>query len=350
MKIFRKILSAFLTAAVAIGAVSAGAVTASAEGADDYQISRKNMTDGSYCVQITTKSFFTIDLTAYRLEDHVITAEYFCKDNTYKFTLDYIGRFPYPIFHIDDEMTTDKNLFDYKWDTTWVDGTAINSDIFLYAKTPEYVKDLKTCSSVRITCSDKSNTRVMLEDTTVKMSTSSADKDDSSSKSETKDVSTLSFHNVKNYTYTGKNRKTDIVVKDGSKILVKGTDYTLKYKNCKEIGTASVTVIGKGDYTGEKTLTYKILPKRTTLSAKKTGKNEVKLTWKKIAGADKYEIFYSKSGGQYKKLATASSKRKSVTLSGFNFEKYSYKFKVRAYSVEDGEYYYGSFSDIVKVK
>lgn len=349
MKIIRKMLSAFLTAAVIIGTICTGAITAGAETASDYKVSSKNMENGSYCVQVTTASFFTIDLTAYRLTDHTITAEYFCDKNTYKFTLDYIDRFPYPIFHINDEMSTDKNLFDYSWDTTWVDGEAINSDIFLYAKTSEYIKDLKTCSSVRITCGDKVNTRVMLEDTTIELKKNAAD-DSSEQEPEIKDVSSLSFHNIKNYTYTGSNRKSTITVKDGNYTLVKGVDYTLKYKNCKNIGTASVTVIGKGDYTGEKTLTYKILPKKTTLSSKKIDKDTAKLWWKKTAGAEKYEIFYSKNGGQYKKLATVSSGKRTVTLSGFNFEKYSYKFKVRAYAVDDGEYYYSSLSEAVKVK
>lgn len=348
MNLFKKMLSAFLSATVIIGTLCAGAVTAGAEEHENYKVTKKTTADEAYCIQIISSSPFTIDLTSHRLADHIITFEYFCNKNTYKYTLDYMDRSPYPVFHINDELVNDTTDFEYKWDSVWVDEKTVNSEISLYAKTAKYINDLKTCSSIRVTCKDKKNTRVTEEDTTISLKKNSAGKD--SEADTAKDISSLNFHNVKNFTYTGGYRKADVVVKDGDKILVKGTDYSLKYRNCKNIGTASVTITGKGSYTGEKTLTYKILPKKPVIKAAKTDSDTIKLTWNKTTGADKYEIYISKNGGQYKKLATTSGKRTSVTLSGFDLKKYNYKFKIRACTEDDGQYYYSPLSQAAKVK
>ncbi len=61
------------------------------------------------------------------------------------------------------------------------------------------------------------------------------------------------------YTYDGTEKKPSVTIKDGSETLVNGTDYTLSYANNKNIGTASVTATGKGDYTGTKTLYFAIV-------------------------------------------------------------------------------------------
>ena len=59
--------------------------------------------------------------------------------------------------------------------------------------------------------------------------------------------------------YTGKAVKPNIIVKLGSKTLVKGTHYKVSYADNKRIGTASVTVKGKGNYKGKVTKTFKIV-------------------------------------------------------------------------------------------
>lgn len=60
-------------------------------------------------------------------------------------------------------------------------------------------------------------------------------------------------------TYTGKAFEPDVIVKDGETTLVKDTDYTLSYANNINAGTATVTVTGKGNYTGtNSTCTFEI--------------------------------------------------------------------------------------------
>ena len=94
---------------------------------------------------------------------------------------------------------------------------------------------------------------------------------------------------VSNAVYTGKSLKPDVTITDGSYKLVKGTDYTLSYKNNKSIGKATITVKGKGDYSGSKKVTFKIVPKTPVLSAATSGK-KITLSWAKITGAANYEI------------------------------------------------------------
>ena len=42
------------------------------------------------------------------------------------------------------------------------------------------------------------------------------------------------------------------------KTLVAGTDYTVTYKNNVKVGTATVVITGKGNFTGTKTITFTI--------------------------------------------------------------------------------------------
>jgi hypothetical protein len=63
---------------------------------------------------------------------------------------------------------------------------------------------------------------------------------------------------VKAQTYTGKALKPAPVVKVGTRTLKSGTDYTLAYKNNTKVGTATVTVKGKGNYAGSASAKFTI--------------------------------------------------------------------------------------------
>ena len=62
------------------------------------------------------------------------------------------------------------------------------------------------------------------------------------------------------YTYDGTEKKPTVTVKDGSKTLTSGTDYTVSYSNNINVGTATVTVTGKGNYSGSKNAEFTISP------------------------------------------------------------------------------------------
>ncbi len=65
-------------------------------------------------------------------------------------------------------------------------------------------------------------------------------------------------------TYSGAAFKPSPALKNGDVKLVKGTDYTVTWKNNVNAGTASAVFTGKGNYTGTKTKTFKINPKPIT--------------------------------------------------------------------------------------
>ncbi len=60
--------------------------------------------------------------------------------------------------------------------------------------------------------------------------------------------------------YTGKALKPKVTVRLDSGMLVAGTDYTVSYSDNTNVGTATVTVTGKGDYTGAKSASFKVVP------------------------------------------------------------------------------------------
>lgn len=61
--------------------------------------------------------------------------------------------------------------------------------------------------------------------------------------------------------YTGAEIKPELIVTDGSKRLEQGKDYTVKYTNNIEVGTATIELVFQGNYTGIITETFKIQPR-----------------------------------------------------------------------------------------
>ena len=73
------------------------------------------------------------------------------------------------------------------------------------------------------------------------------------------------------YVYTGAPQKPEAVVKDGTKKLVEGTDYTVSYgTNVHVYQAATVYVEGKGNYTGTFSRNFKIQPKPIDIEDVKT--------------------------------------------------------------------------------
>lgn len=83
------------------------------------------------------------------------------------------------------------------------------------------------------------------------------------------------------YAYNGKSRRPAVTVKLGQKKLKKGTDYTVSYRNNKNIGTATVIVTGKGSYSGSAKASFTIRAKKGTSFA--VGSNKYKITGSKTA-------------------------------------------------------------------
>ena len=117
------------------------------------------------------------------------------------------------------------------------------------------------------------------------------------------------------YAYDGKAKKPGVTVKLNGKTLKNGTDYTVSYSNNTKVGTATVKIMGKGNYTGSVSKTYSIKNnfKKATISGisnkSYTGKNitqsiTVKYNGKTLKNGTDYTVSYSSN----KNIGTATVK------------------------------------------
>ena len=74
-------------------------------------------------------------------------------------------------------------------------------------------------------------------------------------------ISTLIIENIPDQIYTGIKITPDVTIKDETKTLTKGEDYSLTYSNNINVGTAQITVEGIGNYEGTKNISFNIIPK-----------------------------------------------------------------------------------------
>lgn len=150
------------------------------------------------------------------------------------------------------------------------------------------------------------------------------------------------------YTYNGNVRKPTVTVKDADrKTLVEGQDYDVIYPDGMKLpGKYEVTVLFKGNYLGEKKLSFTIKPKATTgLKAKTQDTKTITLSWSKTTGAAGYAVYkYNSNTKKYERIKiTASSSYKATALNAGS----TYKFKVRPYTkAEDGTTIWGAYSSV----
>jgi hypothetical protein len=82
--------------------------------------------------------------------------------------------------------------------------------------------------------------------------------DDSSGISDNIAKATVTLANT-SYLYDGTAKTPSVTVKLDGKTLVLNTDYTVSYSDNIKVGTAKVTITGKGNYTGSKTVSFTII-------------------------------------------------------------------------------------------
>ena len=144
--------------------------------------------------------------------------------------------------------------------------------------------------------------------------------------------------------YTGKPVTIlfSVVRTDGRK-LYEGEDYTVRYQNNTEVGTATATVVFKGLYAGSRSFTYRILPAKTTVVKQKDASaSSVTIAWRKVKGAQSYKVYcYDRAQKAYVPvLETAKNKAKVKKLeSGTTYS-------LRVYAVRKGVQ--GASSSVLK--
>ena len=159
-------------------------------------------------------------------------------------------------------------------------------------------------------------------------------------------------------TYTGKKLKPVPTVTYSGKTLKNGTDFTLSYKNNKKVGNATVTLTGKGRYTGSKSISFKINPKGTALKKPARGKKSLTIKWKKQSA----KMSSSRITGYQIQLATNSKFTKNVKnvyVKGYAKKskkvkklkgKTKYYVHVRTYKTVNGANFYSPWSKTKSVK
>lgn len=86
-----------------------------------------------------------------------------------------------------------------------------------------------------------------------------------------KNISGVTIDAIVDQTYTGNAITPKPSVKDGSTPLVENTDFTYSYENNTNAGTATVKVVGKGNYTGTASKTFTIIRKDLSITVSITG-------------------------------------------------------------------------------
>lgn len=153
-------------------------------------------------------------------------------------------------------------------------------------------------------------------------------------------------------TYTGKaTHNTVSVILYGK--LVDSTNYSITEKNNTKIGKATITIKGLNDYNGEKSITYQIVPKKTSLvSTYSLKKKQATVIWKaQKKQTTGYIIAYStsKSMKKAKTKTVSSNKTTSVNINKLKSKK-TYYIKVATYKKVGKKKYISNYSKAKKVK
>ena len=150
----------------------------------------------------------------------------------------------------------------------------------------------------------------------------------------------------------------------GSKVLSEGTDFSVTYGVNKNYGTGTVMLTGMGEYSGEKHITFQIIPDKvsglkgnndlsTDTAACTNYKRGLDIVWTGIGdNSFLYEIQYSKFSDFHEKeiIAVPEGTNSFSEIEEPLDRNEIYYVRVRAYMEIAGKYINGLWSDTLKVK
>lgn len=159
------------------------------------------------------------------------------------------------------------------------------------------------------------------------------------------------------YTYDGKTKSPKVVVKDSKGNRISSSNYTVtKAKGRKNVGKYTYKIIFKNEYKGvnDITLTFEIVPKKTSVKSITAAKKAFTVKWKKVSSQiSGYEVMYSTSKnftkGTGKTVTIKSAGTTSKKITGLKAKK-TYCVKVRTYKIVDGVKIYSDWSAVKSVK
>ena len=148
--------------------------------------------------------------------------------------------------------------------------------------------------------------------------------------------------------YTGKSVKPVVKIVetegDNTYTLVEGKDfsYEVTSANKKEMGTATVTIMGMNDYMGTMTADFDITPQAPAITgAVCTGFNSARITWNAVANANGYILERKAGTGNFAQVATLASGATSYedTTGLVTGETYYYRIVAKADSKTNANQY-----------
>lgn len=151
-----------------------------------------------------------------------------------------------------------------------------------------------------------------------------------------------------NKTYTGK--EIQAYVYTG---YVPYNQYDVSYTNNINIGTATVIIKGKGNYTGSVNFSFNIVKPTVNKVASLTLslKNKVYIVnkWSKVDNATGYEMWRKKAGEDFKKVKTFNSASTTSYTTDKKSSGVTYYVKIRAFVKIGNQMFYGAFSPTAKI-
>jgi len=162
------------------------------------------------------------------------------------------------------------------------------------------------------------------------------------------------------YVYNGKKRTPSVTVRSGSKVLKKGTDYTVAYPDGRvKPGKYTIKVTAKGNYSGSVNKSYKITkPKAKTdlppvkITAPKAGRKKLTVSWKKVSKKNRKKIAgieVQVKGPGVNKIYRTGKSRTALVIKKLESKK-KYKVRVRAYRINGYYRHYSKWSGYKTVK
>ena len=165
-------------------------------------------------------------------------------------------------------------------------------------------------------------------------------------------VSSVKLINGSSYTL-----KKSIVPSNASNKTVTWTSSNKKVAAVSSAGKITAKGVGKATITAKTSNGKKAVCKVTVrpktnkiIKLKKSGKKSIKITWSKVSGTTKYQIYMSgKKSSGFKRIATVSAKKVSYTKGKLKKKK-RYYFKIRSYQTIKKKKIYSKFSKVKSLK
>ena len=117
------------------------------------------------------------------------------------------------------------------------------------------------------------------------------------------------------------------MLKHGSRILTAGTHYTVSYGTNRNTGAGTVTITGKGNYSGSRVIRFYIVPKQVTGLKLSVSRRTLTVTYQRSAGATGYQIAYRKKGSGKWYTTDCSMISQKLSLGALT----NYEVRVRAF-------------------